>query len=224
MLKVIVVGPKYQLNVGYIARIAKNMGVNRLYFVKPRADIHGKKAIMYSKHAHDLLSNAVVYNSIDEAVSGSDVVIGTTGISRVIRFAKMLSLEETLRFLKGKKARSIALLLGRDDTGLRREELERCDIVTHIGSSGGYPVLNISHALAILLYAMAPASKRPEKDGAVRGAINKRELLLLQSLFEKMISGKRIRQRRMVSNVFAKTIRRAGLTEPELHVLLTAFK
>ena len=59
MLKLVIVSPKYQMNIGYIARIAKNFGIEKLHIVKPRANINGKKAIMFSKHAHELLENAV---------------------------------------------------------------------------------------------------------------------------------------------------------------------
>jgi len=51
MLRLVIVSPKYQMNVGYIARIAKNFGIEKLHIVKPRANIVGKKAIMFSKHA-----------------------------------------------------------------------------------------------------------------------------------------------------------------------------
>jgi rRNA methylase len=43
MLRLVIVSPKYQMNVGYIARIAKNFGIEKLHIVKPRANIVGKK-------------------------------------------------------------------------------------------------------------------------------------------------------------------------------------
>ena len=64
LLKVIIVDPKYQLNVGYIARVSENFGVEKLVFVKPRANILGKKAIMFSKHGVGLLRNANIVESL----------------------------------------------------------------------------------------------------------------------------------------------------------------
>ena len=78
--KIIIVEPKYQINIGYIARVSMNFGIGKLHFVKPRAKLTGSKAIMFSKHASHLLKNAKVYNSIDEATKECSLVIGTTGI------------------------------------------------------------------------------------------------------------------------------------------------
>ena len=52
--KIIIVQPRYQINLGYIARVSKNFGIKQLFFVKPRTKI-GHRAIMFSKHARDLL-------------------------------------------------------------------------------------------------------------------------------------------------------------------------
>ena len=51
-----------------------------------------------------------------------------------------------------KRSRDITIVLGRDDTGLAKEELRECDALVFIGTNEAYPVLNISHALAIMLY------------------------------------------------------------------------
>ena len=53
-IKVIVVSPKYQINLGYIARVCKNFGVKELSIVKPRAKLNGNKSIMFAKHASRL--------------------------------------------------------------------------------------------------------------------------------------------------------------------------
>ena len=59
-LKVIVVEPRYQVNLGYIARVSKNFGVQRLFFVKPRTPLAGKRAVMFAKHGRELLESAKV--------------------------------------------------------------------------------------------------------------------------------------------------------------------
>ncbi len=157
-LKLIMVGPKYQMNVGYAARVAKNFGIERLFFLNPRADIKGNKAIMYSKHAVDLLRHAKTYSNFEDAVYGCDLVVGTTGILRNgPRFDNIYAPEKALKYAQ-KNNGTVALLIGRDDTGLSVEELGKCDIIVHIGSNAAYPVLNISHALAILLYEFTKKS------------------------------------------------------------------
>ncbi len=227
MIKLIIVGPKYQMNAGYIARIAGNFGIGRLFFVKPRANIRGKKAIMFSKHSAGLLRAAKTYRSLGEALMDCDIAVGTTGIWRTgerineHEYTLDAAIEKIHRELP--RSATIGLVLGRDDTGLNREEVEMCDILLHIPASPTYPVLNISHALAIILYAFSSRGASgyeradPERPGEAEVAI------LLKS-FERMASGKKIRNRKAVANIFFKMVRRAGLNKNELHALITAVK
>lgn len=226
-LKIIVVSPKYQMNVGYVARVAKNFDVKKMVFVNPRADLSGKKAIMFSKHAVDLLDSAKVYGTFDKAVAGCDVVLGTTGIWRSGERIneREYTLKNSIKEIKKNYSEDavVGLVIGRDDTGLNREEIEKCDMVVHIPSNPEYPVLNISHALAIMLYEFAEGqftgyeSLKAEKAKAA-------ELGFLMKAFDKMTAGKKIRNRKAVKNIFTKMVRRAQLNRNELHALITAMK
>ena len=93
--KIIIVQPRYQINLGYIARVSKNFGIRRLFLVKPRTRI-GQRAIMFSKHARDLLENAKIYPDLQSAISDCDVVVGTTGIWRKakVSFKRIYLIEE----------------------------------------------------------------------------------------------------------------------------------
>ena len=226
-LKVIVVDPKYQLNVGYIARISANFGIEKLCFVSPRADIHGKKATMFSKHGVGLLKNAMVVDSIDKAVGGCDVVVGSSGIwrngERLNEHEYLI--DQAVEKIKSGRGRNtvVGLLIGRDDIGLSRDELEKCDMLVHIPSSKEYPVLNISHALAIMLYCFGKENFR----GYERISQEKpspEEIKALESIFERMIEKKRIRNRKAARNIFMKMVRRARLNRSEFHAVMTAFK
>ena len=75
--KIIIVEPRYQINLGYIARVSKNFGVRKLFLVKPRVKI-GQRAIMFSKHAKNLLLDAKIYGDFDSAIKDCDALIGTT--------------------------------------------------------------------------------------------------------------------------------------------------
>ena len=79
-LEVAIMEPLYQINLGYIARAMKNFGLGRLYLIRPRCNHRGKQATQYSKHAHEVLENAVVCK--DMSGFGDALVIGTTGIWR----------------------------------------------------------------------------------------------------------------------------------------------
>jgi tRNA/rRNA methyltransferase len=228
-IKVIVVSPKYQVNLGYIARVSKNFGIGRLFFVRPRTKTTGKKSIMYAKHARELLEKAKSFRTFDDAIKDCDFVIGTTGIWEKARsdFNKVYMLEDVVRGLSkrrtGKRGR-IGLVIGRDDTGLTIEELGKCDIVAYIGTNPEYPVLNISHALAIMLYALTRGklSRKPEK--MLVQPPTRKELEHLYSVFYSTMDGKSIRNRKAVMNVFRRTISSAQPSRQEVHALITALK
>ncbi len=77
-LEVAVMEPKYQQNLGYIARVCKNFGIRDLVLINPRCNHTGREAVKYSKHAVDLLRGAKIIKGIKRL--DSDFLIGTTGI------------------------------------------------------------------------------------------------------------------------------------------------
>ncbi len=226
--KLVLVEPKYQINLGYMARVAMNFGVRRLCVVRPRARLTGKDAIKYSKHAHSLLESAKEYKSVGDALRGCGLVIGTTGITGKTKagFRRISFAEDIARKLGAMKSSTIvALLIGRDDTGLTPQEIERCDAMAYIPTSSEYPVLNISHALAILLYLL----EREHIESAGVAGMEKEEakeseMRTLLREFGRLTEGKRLRNRRNVARVFERIVRNAQPSRSELHALITAIK
>jgi TrmH family RNA methyltransferase len=133
----------------------KNFGFAELYFVKPDCKI-GQESVMYAKHAADVLKNAKIVQNLDQATKGCSLIVGTTAIQNISRDLTRDSItpEELAKKFKGSKAK-IALLMGREGTGLTKEELQNCDIIVRIDGNPNYPTLNLSHALAIILYELA---------------------------------------------------------------------
>ncbi|MGC9157288.1 MAG: RNA methyltransferase [Candidatus Micrarchaeia archaeon] len=226
MLKLIVQEPKYQINIGYVARVAKNFGLKQICFVKPRTKLLGVTAIKFAKHARGLLEHAKVYSSLQEAVKGCDMIIGTTGVWEKAKShgKNVMTIDRLAKELSKRRHRCVALILGRDDIGMSKEELASCDAVAYIPADPKYPVLNISHALAIMLYELSKASLaniyQISKDLPTR-----KELDLLFSEFEKMVCGKEnIRNKKEVSRVFRNLVLNARLSKKEVHALITALK
>lgn len=221
------VEPRYQINLGYIARVSKNFGVDRLFIVNPRTSI-GPRAIMFSKHASELLSGAAICSSIADAARGCSVLIGTTGVESKARmsFSRIYPMDEAAKAAaRAAKGKTVAILIGRDDTGLTKEELEMCDLVAHISASPKYPVLNVSHALGIALYAMAAEGFKASGNGSgSRADAGKEETEHLFRLFDSMIKGKKIRNRKAVGSVFRRMVRVSRPNGREVHALITALK
>lgn len=220
-LRVIIVEPIYQINLGYIARVSKNFGVNELTLINPKCKYKGKEAIKYSKHAHDLLTNAKISNSIAKATKGT-FVVGTTAIWRKTgeAFHNVYSLDRLIGMVKRNKIRKVSLLIGRDNIGLTKEELAMCDATAFIETDDKYPALNISHALGIMLYAFSGLTK---ETSIASMSARPEELKRIEKLFTLMISKRKdIRDKKAVTMAFEHIVNRAAPTQKEIGALSVA--
>ncbi|MHC1601179.1 MAG: RNA methyltransferase [Candidatus Nezhaarchaeales archaeon] len=160
-IRVVLVEPLYEINIGLTCRIMKNFGFKDLCLVRPRTPI-SDVARMFAVKAVDILDSMLIVDNIEEAIKGFDLKIGTTGKlagpRNVLRtVVPPWHLHEVLKY-KGK----VALLFGREDIGLTNEELSTCDIVVNIPASDEYPVMNVTHAIAIILYELSKMHIRPK--------------------------------------------------------------
>jgi tRNA/rRNA methyltransferase len=137
-----------------------NFGFQGLVLVNPCPIEDFGRAM--ASHAKEVLARARTVSTFDEAVRGADLVVGTTGKrleneDRHLRLhlrVPFLTPHELKEKLQGKEG-EVALLLGREDIGLSNSELMACDVVAIVPTSRGYPVMNISHAAAVLLYELS---------------------------------------------------------------------
>ncbi|MFZ2070139.1 MAG: RNA methyltransferase [Halobacteriota archaeon] len=155
IIRTILVEPKIEENIGAVARVVKNFGLTDLYLVNPTAI--GTKAIAVASHADDVLARARIVNAVEEAIKDSAIVVGTTSrhgvsLNKHLRMPYLTPYDLKAK-LKGKTG-VLALLFGREDTGLLNKELMRCEFVVFIPTSTTYPVMNLSHAVSILLYEL----------------------------------------------------------------------
>jgi tRNA/rRNA methyltransferase len=146
-VRIILVEPGSEGNVGSVCRAMKNFGFSDLWLVRPCR--LGDFAKAMASHARDVL---------EEALQGCDLVVGTTGkpgeSTRQHLRVPCFTPSELRTMLEDKSGR-VAIIFGREDHGLSVEELTRCDVVISIPASDEYPILNISHAVAIVLYEIA---------------------------------------------------------------------
>ncbi len=150
------VEPIYQGNVGSVARAMKNFGYTDLVLVNP-CKLEGQARAM-SSHARDILERARITQTLDEAVGGANLLVGTTGIACMkagehIRLP-LYTVRELRERLKGYSG-TVAILFGREDNGFSNDELKSFDILITVPTSETYPVMNISHAVAVVLYELS---------------------------------------------------------------------
>jgi tRNA/rRNA methyltransferase len=154
--RVVLVEPIYEGNVGSVCRVMKNFGFEDLVLVNPCVLGDFSKAM--AMHAQDLLANAKIVTSFDEAIKGADIIVATTGkigLRQDSHIRMPYFNPKELRALLEEKSGTVALIFGREDWGLVNEIVERCDIVTYIPTSPEYPIINLAQAVAVMLYELS---------------------------------------------------------------------
>ncbi len=217
-VRVVLVGVEGSINLGFIARTCVNFAVEELYLVKPRADL--EEAKRYAAKAVDMLDKAVVVNDLEEAISGVDLVVATTakGYSRGDVLRQAIPIRGFVELLRGKNVK-LAVLFGRESTGLTRSELEKADFLITIPANPTYPVLNLSQAVAIILWELwnirrVTASNIPPP--ADRRSVE--ELLNLIKKASILVLGHEEKVRR-VCEIWRKVLWRAQLSSYEVRLL-----
>lgn len=155
MIRVVLVKPQNEGNIGAIARTMMNFGLDELHLVKPECEI-GLEARKRAMHAEKILKNARAHDSLESSLSGADMVVGTSGVmtrnekkfGRITKTPEEFT--EKVRDFEG----TIALLFGQEDFGLDREAIMRCDMLVTIPTSREYPIMNISHAATVVFYEL----------------------------------------------------------------------
>jgi tRNA/rRNA methyltransferase len=152
--RVVLIEPLHDGNVGAIARAMRNFGLEELVLVRPCAI--GEEAVKRSMHAVDILKSARTVFTENEALEGADYVVGTSGIdtSNDKKFPRIsMTPEDLAEKMEGFEG-TVALLFGREDFGLDNDLVKRCDFLVTIPANAEYPILNISHAAAVLFYVL----------------------------------------------------------------------
>ncbi len=161
-LRIVLVEPKNEGNVGAVARAMKNFGAGELVLVNPCPI--GAEARQRAMHGVEILEAARVVTDLGAAVKGADLLVGTSGVDTQIekRFARIAVAPRDFATRVAKMDGRVALLFGREDFGLLDEELRRCDLLVTVPASEDYPILNLSHAVTVLLYELfAAKAMRP---------------------------------------------------------------
>ncbi|MEM4260335.1 MAG: RNA methyltransferase [Candidatus Woesearchaeota archaeon] len=159
MISIILIEPENPGNVGAVCRVMKNFGFERLIIVNPMCDVNSIEAIKRAKYAKELLKKA----KMEKNLPRFDILIGTTGklsndynIPRVPLMPwQLLEKLKSINYSKNK----IGIIFGREGIGLTNQEIEKCDFILTIPTSKEYPIMNLSHAVAVILYELSKNNK-----------------------------------------------------------------
>ena len=153
-LLVVLVRPEHPGNVGSVARVMANFGFSRLVLVRPCCDHLGEDSLRLAKHGGRVLREASVVSSLEEV--GADWLVATSGKVGSDENIPRLPLApwQLAGRLASVKGRRVGLVFGPESSGLLNEELRLCDAFVSIPARDAYPVLNLSHAVAVVLYEL----------------------------------------------------------------------
>ena len=152
-------------NIGAAARAMKTMGFHDLVLVKPRYEhvLMHEEAVAFASGAQDVLQQARVVNSLDEAIADCNVVAGLSARLREFspplmqprEFAASISASiaaSTAASTADESTIQAALVFGNERFGLSNEQVERCNVLLHIPTNPDYSSLNLAQAVQIMAY------------------------------------------------------------------------
>jgi TrmH family RNA methyltransferase len=151
-VRIVLVGTTHPGNIGAAARAMKTMSQNNLYLVSPKT-FPSAEATARATGADDILASVTVCSNLKEAISDCELVIGTSARTRSIPWP-MLFPRECAETISDAKYSSVAIVFGRENSGLSNEELELCNLVMQIPANEEYSSLNLASAVQIICYEM----------------------------------------------------------------------
>lgn len=179
-VRIVMVETSHPGNIGAAARAMKTMQLSRLVLVNPKFFPHAE-ATARASGADDVLSRAIVVETLDEAIQDCHLVIGASARIRHLEWAELGPRDAAVRLLEQSQTGPVALLFGREHSGLSNAELERCQHLLHIPANPEYSSLNIAAAIQVLCYELhasalghqnidsPPADDRPATAGEFEG-------------------------------------------------------
>ena len=212
-MKVILVETESSGNVGSVARIMKNFNHDELFLLNPKCKINEETKQM-ACNAQEILKNAEIINQLKE--SKADYFIGTSALegSEYNIPRNLTKLEEV------KTNNQTAIVLGSESQGLSTEMLKQMDITIKISASKEYPTLNISHALAIILYELFDKEDKEKKLATME-----QKEMLTTLFYERMNKeGMTEKEKETAKLTFKKLLGRAAITKREIQALFGSFK
>lgn len=184
---IILVSPARAENIGAAARAMKTMGFSELRIVASEAYL--QPPTRWVAHgAGDIIDNIKIYPTLTDAIQDMDFVIATTARSRA-KFHYYATPEQLLPLLREKQQwmSRVALVFGREDSGLTNEELALADMLTGVPMVADYPSLNLGQAVMVYCYQLASlmqTSLNPiqQDQGKQLDALRQRVSALLEKL------------------------------------------
>ena len=156
-VRVVLVETSHPGNIGASARAMKTMSLNRLRLVSP-ARFPSAEASARATGAADVLHKARVCNSLAEAISGCGFVVGASARQRSLRWPMLTARECGRRVVSEAGSGEVAVVFGREQSGLTNDELKLCNALVQIPTSADFSSLNLAMAVQVIAYEIQVAA------------------------------------------------------------------
>ncbi|MGY4516627.1 RNA methyltransferase [Lysobacter sp. HA18] len=154
--RIVLVGTQHPGNIGSAARAMKTMGLRRLLLVAPEK-APDAESFALSAGAHDVLDTAEFHDDLASALAGCTRVLGCTARSRRVALPELTPREAASTVVDGAAGGDVALVFGRERTGLTNDELHLCHQAVHIPANPDYSSLNLAAAVQVVSYEVRMA-------------------------------------------------------------------
>ncbi|EXU74869.1 tRNA (cytosine(32)/uridine(32)-2'-O)-methyltransferase TrmJ [Erwinia papayae] len=170
-IRIVLVETSHTGNMGSVARAMKTMGLSNLYLVNPLVK-PDSQAIALAAGASDVIGEAHIVDTLDEALAGCSLVVGTSARSRSLPWPMLDPRECGVKSVQEGQQAPVALVFGRERVGLTNEELQKCHYHLAIAANPEYSSLNLAMAVQIIAYEVRMAflqwqeAAQPEYDAS----------------------------------------------------------
>jgi len=156
--KVVLVETSHPGNIGAVARAMKNMRMNQLRLVNPKFFPHAD-ATARASGADDLLRDATIHNTLQSAIADCQIVLGASARDRTISWPSLTARQCADKWVSSAEStQNIALVFGRENSGLKNHELDLCHYLLRIPCNAEYSSLNLAAAVQVVCYELFVAS------------------------------------------------------------------
>ncbi|MES9858315.1 MAG: RNA methyltransferase [Sedimenticola sp.] len=152
-IRIVMIETSHPGNIGAVARAMKNMCLENLCLVRPK-EYPSAEATARASGADDLLAGAQLFDSLDEALEGCRLVVGASARLRTVEWPQLAPRACAETLWQEAAEGDAAILFGRESSGLRNSELDRCQYLVHIPANSEYCSLNIAQAVQVIAYEL----------------------------------------------------------------------
>lgn len=156
-IRIVLVETSHPGNIGGVARAMKNMKMSNLYLVAPNK-FPSADATSRASGADDILMSAKVCETLQEAITGCSIVIGASARCRTISWPELTPKECADKLSVDAINEQVAIIFGRENSGLKNHELDLCQFLLRIPCNEEYSSLNLAAAVQVVSYELFAAS------------------------------------------------------------------